>query len=262
MQKSTAPPGEDWRLGSGPFVFSGRPPMLVGDVELINTSEDIVKVRAIETAASRETVEALPDLGVLRLVARIAPGASTRARGHFLVDPLTPPGTYTAELDVAGKREQAVIKVLKDPKVEISPQRLRLAGAAGETVAEQVVVHNRGNVPQTVPEHGELCLAERDWIVRSLASALRESPEDEGHGPFLDRLVRQLRDTRARTVDLRIEGGRAELAPGELRELRIVLELPEGLPAGRTYFGRFPFLGRILLFEVSSEGAPTRKRRP
>ena len=103
MQNYTAPPGAAWRLGKGPFLFSGTPPICSGELDLINDSDEKVKVRAIAVAGPKERSTASPGLTEVRLAARLAPHGRTRVSAHFEVDPGTPPGRYAVELICADR---------------------------------------------------------------------------------------------------------------------------------------------------------------
>ncbi|MGH3116971.1 MAG: hypothetical protein ACRDQ2_07620 [Gaiellales bacterium] len=263
MEKYTATAGEAWRLGEGPFIFSGVPPICVGELELVNHSEDKVKVRAIPVVGHQDETVASLGLGKLRVGARLAPRDRMRVSAHFLVDPRTPSGRYTADLACAGQREPVVIHVFESLGLEVEPGTIELRGAGGDLLRTPLVVTNRGNVTETVPELRLVFLEERNWIGRSLVFALRESTEDEGHEAFLDRVVRELRATVARPARVTLSGTASEIRPGDKRELELEIALPAELIKGRTYTGSTPFMSSKLFFKVECNGTSTStKRRP
>ena len=65
MEPDTAPPQDAWRIGRGPFIFSGVPPLCVGDIDLINESDEKVRVRKIAVVGGPDTPFA--SLGVTEL---------------------------------------------------------------------------------------------------------------------------------------------------------------------------------------------------
>jgi hypothetical protein len=261
MEPYTAPPGEAWRLGRGPFIFGGVPPICVGDLELINASDEKIKVRTIPVVGNEDSAVSSLGLTELKVGVRLAPRNRTRARAHFLLAPHTPPGTYTAELSCGGQREPVVVHVRENRSLRIDPEEIRLRGAAGDVLTTLMVITNDGNVTETMRDLALVFLEERNWVGRSLVQALRDTKADEGHQTFLDRLLRELRVTMARPTRVNIRGGASELRPGETREIEIETELPDELIKGRTYFGQTPFMSGELFFEVECNGAKNSAKR-
>lgn len=273
MQPHTAPPGEAWGLGPGPFLLSGTPPRVSGEIELVNRSSERVKVRAIPARAAASAVKrggaAAPELGPVRMAARLEPGSRERVFAHLDLAPDTPPGTYEAELDAGGERTRVVVHVFEKQAVVVKPALVRLRGAPGEVLSHVLVVANHGNVPHTLPSAALVHLEERDWFGRSLVYALRETREQEGHQAYLDRVVREMKasDIPPMRVDVSTGGGPAaagrELRPGGTLEVRLDLTLPEKLIKGRTYIRTIPFMGTQLTFQVECNGSlQSTRRRP
>ena len=132
MEPYTAPPEEAWRLGQGPFIFSGVPPMCTGDIELVNDSDQKVKVRAIPVVG-RDKVATL-GAGELRVAASLAPHERKRVPAHFVLEPYTPPGSYTVDLCCGDQRETAVVHVFEKLGVQVEPDVIRVRGAGGDVV--------------------------------------------------------------------------------------------------------------------------------
>jgi hypothetical protein len=263
MEKYTAPPGEAWRLGEGPFVFSGVPPICSGELELVNESDEKVKVRAMPVVGLQHEAVAQLGLGEVRMAARLMPHDRTRARAFFLLDPGTPPDTYTAEILCADQREPVVIHVFENPGLQVSPGAIRLRGAGGDVQEALVVVGNRGNLTETVPELALVFLEERNWVGRSLVQALQETGDDERHQEYLDRVLHELKATVSRPARVTVKSGAGELRPGETRELKLEVALPSELIKGRIYFGSTRFMSAKLVFEVVCNGTTSStKRRP
>jgi hypothetical protein len=270
MQAYSAPPGDAWQLGAGPFIFRGKPPFLSGQLELINHSDEKLKVRAIRTgpagpvsgtakSKSASTVE----LGEIRLAARLLPGERVRVAAHLVVDPSTPPGSYAADLDLDRQRERMIVHVFEKHSVVLVPKTLELRGAPGDVLRHLLVVTNRGNVKHTFPEVALVHLEERDWFGRSLVYALRETAEDDGYQRYLDRVVREMRRTDMPPARVRIHSDVSELAPGATAEVELELTLPDRLIKGRSYTRTIPFMSTSLTFRVVCNGAAkSKKRRP
>jgi hypothetical protein len=261
MQPHTAPPGDAWQLGRGPFIFGGVPPICAGDLELINSSDEKVRVRTIPVVGYENSAASNLGLAELRVGVRLAPRDRTRARAYFAVKPHTPPGTYTADLSCGSQRERVVVHVRENQSLRIDPEEIHLRGAAGDVLTTVVVVTNDGNVSETMRDLALVFLEERNWVGRSLVQALRDTKADEGHQTFLDRLTRELRVTMARPARVTIRSDNSELRPGETREIELETELPAELIKGRFYFGQTPFMSGELFFEVECNGAKNSTKR-
>jgi hypothetical protein len=249
------------RLEPGQYIFSGVPPILTGEFELTNRTDEKLKVRTIPVVGFEDAAVADRGLGVLRVGARLAPGQRARARGHFLVDPTTPPGTYTAELEYGGERQRVVAHVFQKLDLVITPEVIQLEGAGGDVLSALVVISNRGNVKETLRPLALVFLEERDWVGRSLVYALRETKEGEGHQPYFDRVVQELRSTISRPARVNVRGDVSELEPGQSVEVELEIALPKELIRGRTYVGSTPFMSGELSFEIFCNGAVNSTRR-
>src|SRR5690606_12003827 len=131
----TGEAGSDWRLGPGPYRFSGPPSQCVGELVLINQSADKVKVYALETrpaGRSRRSAHALPATQLI-LSARVPPRSEARARAVLQLDSHLPPATYHAPV-VSGDPQQALqmgAAATREPAGEPDAFVLREPAAAG-----------------------------------------------------------------------------------------------------------------------------------
>lgn len=262
MQDHTAPPGAAWRLGKGPFLFSGTPPICSGELDLINDSDEKVKVRAIPVGGPKERSAASPGLTQVRLAARLAPHGSARVPAHVELDPGTPAGRYAVELICADQREPAVVHVFERPAVEVEPRPIRLQGVGGESHGAQVILRNHGNVVETIPKLVLVFLEEQNWIGRSLVQTLQQV-EKEDTQSYLDRVLSELKGSVARPARVEVQGEATPLTPGESREIEIEITLPAQLIKGRSYTGSTRFMSGTLGFDVICNGSgSSTKRRP
>lgn len=250
MEPNAAPPGEGWRLGPGPFIFSGVPPMCLGEVDLVNESTEKVRLRRIPVVGHKH--ESLPGLGLaeLRVLTPLPPQHRTRARAFFRVDPFTPPGTYRADLSCGDQHEPVVVHVWERRGLRIDPGEVRLRGAAGDRLTTLVVATNQGNVSETIRDVALVFLEEHDWVGRSAVFALRDTTEEDGHEAYLDRVVRELKATLVRPARIAVRAGESDLEPGETREIELDITLPDQLMKGRSYFGSTRFMSSKLIFKV------------
>jgi hypothetical protein len=251
------------RLGHGPFIFSGVPPILSGQLELTNASDEKLKLRALAVVGHDDKAAPGRGLHELRIGARLGPQERAITQAHFLVDPYTPPGTYRASVSVGDQQQPVVVHVFEKLDLRIEPGTIRLRGAGGDVLRQQMVIANRGNVTETLRELALVFLEERNWVNRSLVYALRETAEGEGHQSFLDRAVKELRGTLARPARITLRGNVATLEPGQTAEVELEITLPKELIKGRLYIGSTPFMSGQLSFEIECNGSVNSpKRRP
>ena len=263
MDTQVAASAEAWRLDRGPFIFSGVPPMCVGDVDLINDSDEKVKVKAISVVGDEVRALGSTGLSELRIGARLAPQQRTRTRAHFLIDPHTPPGAYSAELCCGSQRERIVVHVWEKPGVRIDPTPIRLRGAGGDVLKKIVVISNDGNVTETLPDVALVPFQEQRWTGRSMVTAVRETEANEGISEYLDRVVRELKGTLPRPARVTLRSEAFEFRPGKTREVELEIRLPAEFAKGRGYIGWGAFMSGQLIFKVECNGAiNSTKRRP
>ena len=251
------------QFGEGPFIFSGVPPILTGEIDLSNPSDEKIKVRSIPVVRQKGAAAKRIALTELRVGARLAPKQRVRASAHILIDPTTPPGSYSAEISLGADSRPIVAHVFENGDIQVDPPRIRLRGAAGDVLTTVVVVSNRGNVAETLRDVALVFLEERDWVGRSLVYALRDVDESGGHQAYLDQLLHEMKTTIARPAKVIVSADRDVLQPGETAEVRVEMALPGELIKGRTYIGSTPLMSGKLSFEVEANGAiNSTKRRP
>jgi hypothetical protein len=250
------------RLGGGPYIFSGVPPLLTGQLELSNVSDEKLKLRSLSVAPEAPAMRAR-GFEEVQVGVRLAPNERARAQAHFVIDQYTPPGTYRATIDVGDQRQPIVAHVFEKLDLRIEPSRMQLRGAGGDVVRQPLVISNRGNVTETLRELALVFLEERHWVNRSLVFALRETAADEGHQAYLDRVVKELRGSLIRPARVVLHGDVKALEPGQTAEVELEMTLPRELVKGRTYIGSTPFMSGTLSFEVECNGSTnSTQRRP
>lgn len=257
MRTSNTPAGQAWRLGTGPFVFSGRPPFITGQLEIINTSDERVRVRAIPATST----DAPQGMAELRVLARVPAHGRAQVSGHFVVDRGSTPGRYTAELRCGDQREDIVVHVLDRDAVRTDPGTIRLRGRAGDVLPHTVVASNDGNVAHAVPKVLLVFFEEQDWIGRSVVDALRDTEPDTPYSGYLDRLLREFRSSLLSPARVIVDRDVETLEPGHVAEMTLRLSAPPGLVKGRHYVGSTTFLGRPLQFELECTGAAGSRRK-
>ena len=120
-----------------PLIFSGPPGRLRADVTVANTGDRGLAIRGVTILR-----EGSADIDA-QAAALVPPGTTTSIPVSVPMDPGTSPGDYLAEVQVAGIRRAAVLRVESELAMRITPRRL-LAEPGTHDVS--IVAVNEGNV--------------------------------------------------------------------------------------------------------------------
>jgi hypothetical protein len=256
---------EKWELGRGPITLVGRPPVCRGFVDIVNRSPEKVRVRTILLAGL--DFRSVPAPTTARVFVRLDPHERSRTPVQVHVHETVPPGTYTGELFCGSQKEPVVIHVLENESLDINPTSLSISGSSEQRVNLRIFVTNRGNVTYALRETDIVYLEERKEIRRSLTAALRDAGHT-GYEKFLDRFVGELAATGVNPAAAKVRSENANIHPGEVREVKIELRLPDNLKKNRLYAGKLTFKNAQLLLEVECIGTthteyelPVKKKR-
>ena len=185
-----------------PLIFSGPPGHLQADVTVANTGDRRLAIRGVTILREGSVDVDAP------AVALVPPGTTASMPVTVPMHPGTSPGDYPAEVQVAGLRRAAVLRVEAELAMRITPRRLLAEPGTHEV---SIVVVNEGNVD--VP----------------LASMTRGRTSDGGKEPGPDvtlTLEAQVVVTAASTVTLH---GRLEVPPSLDPTRRHTASVPVGL---------------------------------
>ena len=248
-----------WHIGEKPLVFSGTPPLLSGEIELINEGDEKIAPKRLEMHFDREQ-------GIhadLRVPGRFAANSRTRVRAQFVVDRDTLPGTYHGSVRAGSRTTPATVHVYERKAATVAPSILQFAGAPGDHVELHASLTNNGNVTHTLAKTGVIFFEEANWVGRSLVFALREASADEGVQRYLDRVLHELVQSMVGTTTVAISAPQRTLEPGGTLQLRLAFILPDRLAKGRTYGTWLPIAGTRITFELLCNGtANSTLRRP
>jgi hypothetical protein len=229
-----------------PIFLFGPPAEITGVLALRNTGDEHAVLRQAKLRGDLIGGESGRRLSTVRL----APDESTNVDLTFEIGPTTPPGVYKAEVEVAGARRAAVVRVTEVTDVDLTPFRLIIESEPGATVEKEVVVHNLGNVDARVNAAAVIPLDDEVLDCRVLRGALDRFTSRENPG-FDDLLIdlaeagRQALD-RAGLARVRTVGGVQRIAPGDSRVVGFVVQVPTDLPQGSRYYGRLPVASRFV----------------
>jgi hypothetical protein len=120
-----------------PLIFTGTPRHMSAEVTIANTGERRLAVRALTVSRDGSADVDVP------MAALVAPGTTASMPVTVPMDPATSPGDYPAEVQVAGIRRAALLRVQAELAMHIMPRRV-LAEPGTQNVS--FVAVNEGNV--------------------------------------------------------------------------------------------------------------------
>ena len=192
------------------------------------------------------------------------PEAEGRVMVRFATAQTTPPGHYEAVFDVGGEQQVADIEVLPVEQLGIAPRSIAVAGSSGAVVHEEIILTNLGNVTIDIDLLGVLVLQEEEQVCLSLQRALgkvKASSEGEPHKVFLDALTLSLAERKTEFARVRIADGAIKLPPGDSRHVRIAIDLPKDMTAGRSYRALLKAYGAQLFVTIEGRGGHGASRK-
>jgi hypothetical protein len=137
------------------------------------------------------------------------------------------------------------------------PPNLSLAGQPGGRIEVDLVVANVGNVGCELRELYVFGLFETQGVESAIGRSLRaELAENERRA---DRLVDELAASHGGLVRVSVLQGAGELAPQEVRDLRVAFHLPNELKTRRAYSGTIPIHNLRYYVRIEVAEAPAER---
>ena len=206
-----------------PLCLRGTPRRLSG---LLSAPRDADGVEVDVAGLAVESISVRP-LG--------DPGAPERACLRLALPALTRPGEYRGTIRLDGRKKEVVLNVEPRMRLRLSPRRLVLRGQAGEAMAATVVLANLGNTDCVLREVNAVGLFDIEGAERAIGRTFRSTDADGGR--ILERLAEELAEGYGGLARVTLAAGAGDVGPGEARELKLTIHLPDALRAGRVYEG-------------------------
>lgn len=130
-------PAKSTEKKQDPLIFSGPPGRLHADVSVANTGDRRLAIRSVTVLRKGSADVDAP------AAALIAPGATASLPVTLPMQRGTSPGEYPAEVQVAGVRRTAVLRVEAELAMKITPRRFLAQPGTQEL---SIVAVNEGNV--------------------------------------------------------------------------------------------------------------------
>jgi hypothetical protein len=168
--------GTDTDEQRDPLIFTGPPGRMCADVTIANTGEHRLAVRGLTVRRNGSA-----DVDV-QTAALVAPGTTASVPVTVPMDPATSPGDYPAEVQVAGIRRAALLRVDAELAMRIIPRRVlaepgtqdvSFVAVNGGNVDVPLAMVTRGRTSDGGEEPGpDVTLTLREPIVLAAASTL------------------------------------------------------------------------------------------
>ncbi len=158
------------------------------------------------------------------------------AHTRLCLDPATPPGDYTAVLDLAdGRQHEITVSVQQQPRSRITPNELRFTGSPGDAVSARLLLENRGNIAISVNDTLITGVFDDNGIETAFASTYRMKTEDLNK--IASNFFERLRGAHGGLLRLQVIEGAGETRPSDCRVLTINTKLSSKLHRGHGYHG-------------------------
>jgi hypothetical protein len=232
----------------GPLRFRGTPLLVEGLTPF--RYQDIMAGAAVGVSLSKDSYKIGEPTNI-----QTVPAGETATWVRFSLALDTPAGTYAGEVKLADSAYTIIVDVESKPQLHLSPKGVTLNSArAGSTVGLELTATNSGNAAFEIPDVGTFGLFAAQGLERSIAEAVR-APASEGR-QRLDKLMNSMSDEHGGFARVKVAEGAGPLAPGEFRNLKIKLRLPDGLKPGERYSGSWVVQGTLrfpVRVEVSAQ---------
>lgn len=164
----------------------------------------------------------------------------------------TPAGTYEGEVWLGSAARPLTVEVEPHASLGVHPQTLILDIGAQATPAVEVTVLNLGNVGAEILSGYVFGLVDSKGLDRALSrTSGAKITRNEGRADYFFGEVAQ---GRGGPVRVEVGQGSGKLAPGEARDVRAKLRLPDRLHSGRTYSGVWRLEDAALSIRVNVNG--------
>jgi hypothetical protein len=167
-----------------------------------------------------------------------------------------PPGAYGGVLQSNGTAREVQVEVDSAPRLHVVPEQLRIQAHPGDMVGADLTILNQGNVPVQIRAVQAVGIFQSGGIERALRRAyVLKLARGERR---MDAIADGLAEAHGGLVRMKVDQGSGEIAPGEIRELHLILHVPRELEAGALYSGTWELPGLVypVNVQVAGEEAP------
>jgi len=164
---------------------------------------------------------------------------------RFDLPAATPAGTYKGEVSLGEARYPIEVEVEGRSQLHLSPRRLSLNAAPASSILVEMTAANGGNVDADIPSVSAFGLFDVHGAERSIAEAFRATGKELSEAgdtgqQRLNLLVDRLSQEHGGLARLQILEGAGPLRPGEMRNIKLLIRMPESIKPGHAYTATWP----------------------
>jgi hypothetical protein len=164
---------------------------------------------------------------------------------RFDLPSATPAGNYPGEVSLGEARYPIEVEVEGRSQLHLSPRRLSLNAAPASSIVLEMTAANGGNADADIPQVSAFGLFDVHGAERSIADAFRATDKELSEAgdtgqQRLNLLVDRLSQEHGGLVRLQIQEGAGPLRPGEIRNLKLLIRMPESIKPGHAYTATWP----------------------
>lgn len=233
------------------LVLNGPPDDLRGHMLIHNTLSEPLNVRSLPLMLKTKD-RSRPVASSLQLSCRLKPGESQLAEVWHQLNFDTPPGTYSHELIIGGKKRVVNIIVQQHIAIDLYPHEFFFTGSAPGTRHNAVfTVVNTGNVAFEIPDVKHIAALDMDFFCRAFGMGMRKSGS-EGVEKMLDEVTRNMQHHLADWAAASIEEKGKILQPGERSVVNLQISMPAQSDGSKDYSGNIRFWDKDIHYVVKA----------
>jgi hypothetical protein len=221
-----------------PLRFRGTPLLVEGLAPF--RYQDVLASNALRVSLASEAARGAAVTNV-----QTVPAGDTATLVRFSLPSATPAGSYSGEVSLADASYPIVAEVEGRPQLYLSPGRLTLTASRSSTVAVEMTATNGGNVAVEIAPFAAFGLFDVQGAERSIGEAFR-GPAEAGQDR-LNKLMDRMADEHGGLVRVQVTEGAGSLEPGDLRNLKAQVRVPDSVKPGHAYSGTCP-IGNVRLY--------------
>ena len=236
-------------LGTEPLIFAGKPPFLLGFVDVRNVSGGKLRLRNVSLSGLDLKLIQGGRFDSVPAFALLGSGERRKVRVRLPLQPQTPPGVYEGRMECAGEDCAVTVQVLESWTLSVTPVSMSIKILPGHKVVRSVQVTNDGNMPYALHRVIFAPLKEQDGLHRAIYTALKEASTQGGEKTF-DAFVRELGDREVKPLTVKVRSGDLVLHPGASSRLELEFDGVESLKRHCLYTGTVQFESSVLSFDI------------
>ena len=249
------------KSGDAGVVFSGPPKMLRGNIPLVNTSDQKLKMSSLQVKTDTLLGPASLPLQKMAVGVRLNPGEQAAVSSTIQLDPQTAPGTYNFSMNISGTSVAATAHVTEVVDFRMEPTEVTILAGADSSFERTFVIENAGNVPLPLGERCEAPLLDSIDLRTSMLQGLH----DAGDAELKEKVNSWMKEWGTRMPGmLVILRDPITLSPGNKITAKATFQLPDNLEPFRCYKADLQLYNALLtvtIYTTRNSNPESKKKR-